>query len=284
MAGCCSRDLWRNSLLMNGIIFELRDIHFSYLGKFPALCGIDIDIKRGEKIAVIGANGSGKSTLMHLLDNLIFPDRGTLKAFGREMKESLFNDADFSRDFRRRVGLVFQNPDVQLFCPTVREDILFGPLQLGLDKNETKKRFDELVEILGIGSLLDRPPHQLSIGEKRKAAIASTLVIGPEVLILDEPTAGIDPATTRHIIDLLLKAHDSGKTIITSTHDLHILNEISDSICVFSPDKAIIKSGSTEEILNDEQLLKDNNLVHIHAHKHKDQVHAHLHQHLDHHH
>ncbi|MFA5156697.1 MAG: ABC transporter ATP-binding protein [Candidatus Omnitrophota bacterium] len=269
---------------MNEIIFELRDIDFSYLGKFPALSNINVSIGQGEKIAVIGANGSGKSTLMHLLDSLIFPDRGTFKAFGREIKEDLFNDADFSRDFRRRVGLVFQNPDVQLFCPTVKEDILFGPLQLGLDKNETKKRFDELVEILAIGSLLDRSPHQLSIGEKRKAAIASTLVIGPEVLILDEPTAGLDPATTRRIIDLLIKAHDSGKTIITSTHDLHILSEISDSICVFSPDKTIIRSGSTEAILNDEQLLKDNNLVHIHVHKHKGQVHTHLHRHLDHHH
>jgi cobalt/nickel transport system ATP-binding protein len=269
---------------MSNAIFELRGVSFSYLGKFPALCGINMDIRQGEMIAVLGANGSGKSTLLHLLDGLIFPDRGVTMAFGSELKEDLFNSEVFSGDFRKKVGLVFQNPDVQLFCPTVKEDILFGPLQLGMAKNEIQKRLDELVEILGIGNLLDRPPHQLSVGEKRKAAIASTLIIGPEVLLLDEPTAGLDPATTRHIIDLLLQANQSGKTIITSTHDLHIVEEISDIVYVFNHEKKIVRSGRTDEILNDGQLLQENNLVHIHGHKHKDRMHVHPHQHLDHHH
>jgi cobalt/nickel transport system ATP-binding protein len=269
---------------MDDYIFELKEIYFSYLGRFTALQGLDISIKRGEKITVIGANGSGKSTLLQLLDGLIFPDRGTIKAFGRELKESAFNDNDFSLDFRKKVGFVFQNPDVQLFCPTVREDVLFGPLQLGLDKAEIKKRFEETVDILDISGLLDRSPHQLSIGEKRKVAIASTLVIDPEVLILDEPTAGLDPLTTRHIIDLLIHDNLAGKTIITSTHDLHIVEEISDLVYVFGRDKKIIKSAPAQQILNDIPLLEANNLVHIHSHKHQGKVHVHPHQHIDHHH
>jgi len=269
---------------MSKTIFELRGVYFSYLGKFPALCGIDLDICQGEKITVIGANGSGKSTLLHMLDGLIFPDAGQIKAFGKELRDGVFNSDEFTLSFRKKVGLVFQNPDVQLFCPTVKEDILFGPLQLGIAGDETRKRLDKLVEILGIGNLLDRQPHQLSIGEKRKAAIASTLAIDPEVLILDEPTAGLDPLTTRHIIDLLLEANEAGKTIIVSTHDLHIVEEIAGIVCVFNSNKTIVKSGSVSEILNDQQLLKDNNLIHIHGHRHKSQVHTHLHQHLDHHH
>jgi len=264
---------------MNNLVFKLTDVHFSYLGKFPALSGIDIEIRKGTRITVIGANGSGKSTLLHILDGLIFPDRGTMEAFGTAIKESAFNDADFSRNFRKKVGLVFQNPDVQLFCPTAREDIVLGPLQLGMEQKEIEGRLEELAGLLNLKELLDRPPHQLSIGEKRKVALASTLIIDPEVLILDEPTAGLDPLTTRHIIDLLTQANGSGKTIIVSTHDLHIAEEISDLIYVFSPGKRIVKSGKPEEVVSDKLLLHDNNLIHIHRHKHKDTTHIHPHLH-----
>ena len=268
---------------MNNLIFELKNVHFSYLGRFPALSGVNINIRQGEKITIIGANGSGKSTLLHMLDGLIFPDRGTMKAFGEEIKESVFNDENFSRNFRKKVGLVFQNPDVQLFCPTAKEDIIFGPLQLGMEREEIGKRLEELAGILNLKNLFDRSPHQLSVGEKRKVALASTLIINPNILILDEPTAGLDPLTTRHIIDLLIQANVSGKTIITSTHDLHIVEEISDVVYVFSQGKTIIKSGKPEEILGDEQLLHDNNLIHVHSHKHKDKTHIHPHSHLYHH-
>lgn len=269
--------------IMNNLIFELKDVYFSYLKKFPALCGVDINIKQGEKITIIGANGSGKSTLLHLLDGLIFQDSGDVKFFGNDLKEKSFYEENFSKNFRKRVGLVFQNPDVQLFCPTVKEDIIFGPLNLGIHKEEIKKRLDKLVNLLSITNLLDRSPYQLSIGEKRKVALASTLIIDPDLILLDEPTAGLDPITTRHIIDLLIKANETGKTIITSTHDLHIVEEMSDTVYVFSSEKKIIKFGKPYEILNDEQLLQDNNLVHIHSHRHKDKVHLHSHTHIEHH-
>lgn len=264
-------------------VFSLKNAWFSYRGRFPALAAIDIDIAAGQKISIIGANGSGKSTLLHLLDGLIFADKGVLNFCGKELNERSFNDVEFSRNFRRKVGFVFQNPDVQLFCPTVKEDIVFGPLHLGFGKSEIQKRLERFITILGIQDLLDRAPNQLSIGEKRKVALASTLIIGPNVLILDEPTAGLDPSTTRHIIDLLIDENIAGKTIITSTHDLHIVGEVSDMVYVFGTEKKIVKFGQADDILNDAALLTANNLVHIHSHRHKDGVHVHPHVHLDHH-
>jgi cobalt/nickel transport system ATP-binding protein len=269
--------------MANRSIFELRDVYFSYLGKYPALCGINMAIRQGERITIIGANGSGKSTLLQMLDGLIFPDKGIMKAFGRELYETLFNNEGFSMKFRKKVGLVFQNSDIQLFCPTVREDICFGPLQLRIDKKVIEKRLDELIDILNIADLLDRSPHQLSIGEKRKVAIASTLIIDPDVLIVDEPTAGLDPLTIRHIIDLLLQANAAGKTIITSTHDLHIVEELSDIVYVFGLEKSIVRTGDPRKILEDSQLLRANNLIHVHSHKHKDKTHTHPHLHVYHH-
>jgi cobalt/nickel transport system ATP-binding protein len=267
----------------DNLIFELKDVHFSYLGKYPALCGIDLDIKKAQKLAIIGANGTGKSTLLHLLNGLIFPDKGCIKAFGRELNEGILQDEEFSRNFRSKIGLVFQNPDVQLFCPTVKEDIVFGPLQLGIEKEQIKKRFEELITLFKIQDLIHRPPHQLSVGEKRKVAIASTLAIEPEVIILDEPTAGLDPFTSRQIMDIIIRANEFGKTIITATQDLHIVEEISDMVYVFSREKKIVRCGPTNEILSDREFLEENNLIHIHRHRHKDKTHIHPHEHLDHH-
>jgi len=265
-------------------IFELNNVNYSYLGKYPALRDINIKIEKGQKVSIIGANGSGKSTLLHILDGLIFPDQGSVAVSGSVLTDKSFTDLSFSRDFRKKIGLVFQNPDVQLFCPTVKEDILFGPLQLGIEKTRFDKRLEELVAMLDLKDLLNRSPHQLSIGEKRKVAIASSLIIEPEVLLLDEPTAGLDPLTTRYIIDMLIQANTEGKTIIISTHDLHIIEEISDIVHVFSRDKTIVKSGKPIDILKDTQLLQDNNLVHIHKHIHDGKVHVHPHQHIDDHH
>lgn len=271
---------------MPDAIFELKDVHFSYAGRFPALCGIDMNIGQAEKISILGANGTGKSTLLQLLDGLIFPDRGCIKAFGKELSEEALRDEAFSRLFRRKVGFIFQSSDAQLFCPTVKEDIVFGPLQLGVGREEIRRRFEKWTELLHIKELIHRSPHQLSIGEKRKVAIASTLIMEPDVLILDEPTAGLDPFTSRQIIDIVIQTHLEGKTIITATHDLHIVEEISDTVYVLGRMKEIIRSGQSCELLNDIPFLKDNNLVHIHRHKHKDKIHIHphLHQHEQDHH
>ena len=263
--------------MMKEIVFDLKDVHYSYLGKYPALCGIDMTIQAGEKIAVIGANGTGKSTLLHLLDGLVFPNSGTVMAFGQDLSEQSLNEEQSAHRFRSRVGMVFQNADIQLFCPSVREDIAFGPLQLGVDEGEVKKRLIEISELLDVRHLFDRSPHQLSIGEKRKVAIASVLAIDPDVLILDEPTAGLDPLTVRHIVDILVEANQRGKTIITATNDLHIVAEISDTVYVFGRSKRIVKGGASESIMNDRLFLGENNLVHIHRHQHGDKEHVHPH-------
>jgi len=267
---------------MDNLIFSLKEVYFSYLGKFPALRGINFEIKAGQKVSVIGANGSGKSTFLQILDGLIFADRGKVEFCGRQLNAKAFEEVEFARAFRRQVGFIFQNSDTQLFCPTVKEDIVFGPLQLGVAKDQIQERLQKLSAALGIQELLDRPPYQLSIGEKRKVAIASTLIIQPRVLILDEPTAGLDPLTTRTIVDLLIEENNSGKTIITATHDLHIVEEISDSVYVFDRQKRISSFGPAQDILNNLELLKANNLVHIHRHKHKDKIHIHPHSHAQH--
>ncbi len=270
---------------MANILFELNQASYSYFGKFPALCAVDLTIRQGSKVSVIGANGSGKSTLLSMLDALIFPDKGSVKAFGISLDEKMQDDRDFSRVFRRRVGLVFQNPDTQLFCPTVREDIMFGPLQLRMRDSEVAKRLEKVVSELRLASLLDRSPYQLSIGEKKKVAIASVLAIQPEVLLLDEPTAGLDPQTTRDIIDILVSENLSGTTLVTATHDLHIIEEIADTVHVFGPERNIIRSAPPEEVLCDQPFLQAHNLVHIHRHRHKDAGVSHAHQHdVKHHH
>jgi cobalt/nickel transport system ATP-binding protein len=260
-------------------VFSLKNVCYSYPGGIPALKDVALDINTGERTAIIGANGTGKSTLLTLLDALIFPTRGTITAFGEEITERSMRDAEIQRGFRKRVGFVFQNPDVQLFCPTVREDIAFGPLQLGVDHEEIRKRLDGIAEKIRITHLLDRSPHQLSIGEKKKAAIASVLIMEPEVLLLDEPTAGLDPQTMRDIIDVIDKAHKAGKTVVMATHDLHIVEEIADMVHVFGTEKTILRSGSAEEILSDNAFLQANNLVHVHVHRHLGIKHVHPHDH-----
>ena len=264
-------------------IFELNDVHFSYLGKFPALQGITINVERGELVTVIGANGSGKSTLLQLLDGLIFPDRGRITAFSEELSEKLLNNEAFSRSFRKKVGLVFQDSSIQLFCPTVEEDILFGPVQLGLPEPDIRRRLNQLTELLGIQELLSRSPHRLSIGERKKVAIASTLIGRPDVLLLDEPTAGLDPATTRHIIEILIGFHRQGKTLVISTHDLNLAEELGGTIHVFGHEKRIVASGKAEDILKNEALLQDNNLTHSHIHRHGGSLHSHPHSSATHH-
>jgi len=234
------------------------------------LCGVRLSIEAGTRVALVGANGSGKSTLLNLLDGLLFPDRGSITFEGRALSEKTFRDEAYSMAFRRRVGLVFQNPDVQLFCPTVREDIAFGPLHLGVDPAVVEQRIATLAEQFGLTSLLDRPPHQLSVGEKRKVAFATVLAIEPDVLLLDEPTAGLDPRTTTHFIEMLQQAGREGRTIVTATHDLHVVADIADVIHVFGQNRSLAASGTPEEILGNHDLLEANNLIHVHPHHARD--------------
>ena len=267
-------------LNMDQNIFEVKDVDYSCLGKFPALSGVNLEIRAREQISVLGANGSGKSSLLHVLNGLVFPQRGEIRFLGRPLTEDILRNQEFNSLFRRTVGLVFQNSDIQLFSPTVRDEIAFGPIQLGLSKDEIEERVNDLLEMLSIESLSDRPPYQLSGGEKKKVAIASSLAINPDVLLLDEPTSGLDPKTQSWLVDLLEELHRAGKTIVTATHDLGIVERISQRTIVLGEDHRIAAMGRTSEILDDTALLLSVNLIHEHLHCHDGTVHVHEHGHF----
>jgi cobalt/nickel transport system ATP-binding protein len=261
-------------------VFELSDVTYRYR-EVTALAHLDMTVNAGRRVALLGANGSGKSTLLRILNGLCFPDEGTVRFCGRPLTEESLQNDGFGLDFRRRVGLVFQNPDVQLFSPTVFDEVAFGPLQLRWPADQVRRKIAETLEMLEITHLKDRSPHHLSMGEKKRVALASVLILDPEILLLDEPTAALDPKSASHMIDFLVRARDSAKTIITTTHDLDITEDIADECLVFHEGR-IAAAGSPAEILGDAPLLKTTGLMHSHLHVHKTgevHTHSHLHRH-----
>lgn len=243
-------------------MFVCRDVRYAYLDRFVALDGVSFDVAAGEKLALLGANGCGKSTLLKILDGLVFPTSGSFRAFGQEITEDALEDEQFSRGFRSRVGFVFQNSDAQVFSPTVREEIGFGCLQMGLSQEETLTRIDDVLDMIGIRDLADRAPFQLSGGQKKRVAIASVLVMNPDVLLFDEPTAGLDPRTQHWLIELIGELGRVGKTIVMATHDLHALESIADRCLVFDEGHRLSAVGPPGGILADRSMLLRVNLIH----------------------
>jgi len=260
-------------------LLELADIHYAYREGIPALSGLSLSVYPAERIAVLGANGCGKSTLLKLLGGLIFPQSGSYRAFGRQIDDRLLSRDPFGIYFRKEVGILFQNSDAQLFNPTVEDEIAFGPLQMNDPPEEIRSKVHRTIEMFGIGAIRDRAPYELSGGEKKKVAIASMMVMDPQILLLDEPTAGLDPRSSRALVDAIIEAEESGKTVVTATHDLHVVSEIARRVLVFGEDRRILASGTPEEILSDRSLLLAANLVHLHRHAHEDYWHAHEHEH-----
>lgn len=263
-------------------IFDLKNISYAYIGKINALKDISFKVNPGEQISIMGSNGSGKSTLLSLLDGLIYPTLGEFYAFDSQISEEVFDtikDNEFRSYFRTRVGFVFQNSDVQLFSPTVFEEVAFGPLQLNMAPEEVKTRVLEVLEMIGITKLKDRSPHTLSGGEKKKVCIATVLANNPDVLLLDEPTAGLDPRTQLWLIELLQELGKAGKTIITATHDIETVEQISKRAIVMGEDHRIVVDGDVEKVLDNIELLLSTNLIHEHMHIHGKLVHDHLHAH-----
>ena len=260
-------------------IFETKDLDYDYPGNIPALRQLILSIGPGELVALLGANGSGKSTLLKLMDGLIFPTGGEMLAFGKSLSEKAFKDTQFVKEFRRRVGLVFQDADVQLFCPTVWDEVTFGPLQLGISKDEVISRSTEALKLLNIDHLRERPPYRLSGGEKKKVALASVLSLQPQVLLLDEPTNGLDPWSQGSLIDFLLRWAGNDKCMVFSTQDLDIVEEVATRVIVLGNDHEIVADGEPEKFLSDPDFLLKTNLIHEHSHRHKELVHRHPHIH-----
>ena len=265
-----------NSIYNEEHIFHLRGVRYLYNKRQTALDGIDLDIRRGEQVVLLGANGSGKSTLLKLLDGIIGPSEGTMQALGSDVKAVAAGEDAFR--FHREVGLVFQDPDIQLFSATVFDDVAFGPLQLGLDTKEVKARCDEALDQMEIKHLAKRAPFELSGGEKKRAAIASVLSLRPEVLLLDEPTASLDPRTKWVLVNLITRLGQTGKTIITATHELEIVPIIAQRVVVIGEERRILADGSPEEILNNHELLIKANLIHPQLHQYDGHVHYNIQQ------
>lgn len=260
--------------------FELRGVTYRY-GEVAALRGITLALALGRRAALLGANGCGKSTLLRLLDALGFPAEGSVLFRGKPLTEEALEDAPFAFDFRRRVGFVFQNPDAQLFSPTVFDEVAFGPLQLRWAKNEIRKRVMMALDLMEITHLRARSPHHLSMGEKKRTALASVLVLDPEILLLDEPTASLDPKSESHMIDFLVGWGGGAKTVITATHDLGLIEDIADD-CFVMQEGQLAAAGAPAQILSDTPLLERASLLHAHRHRHASGVthtHPHLHRH-----
>jgi cobalt/nickel transport system ATP-binding protein len=265
-------------MLPDELVFDIAQVTFSYRGK-EALNGLSLQVKRGERIALIGANGSGKSTLLRLLAGLSFPDSGSISLFGEELMESRLEEEEYFFRFRRRVGILFQNPDVQLFNASVFEEVAFGPLQMGWPREQIRKIVLKTLEEMRIAELQDRAPHRLSGGEKKRVALASVLVLDPEVLLLDEPTAALDPHSDDQMINLLKSWANGKKTVITATHELDTLEDIADR-CYVLDNGRIAAEGTPLTILHDTRMLAAAKLVRPQHHTHSHGVtkpHPHVH-------
>ncbi len=242
-------------------VFTVKDLSYSYTPHTAALEGINLEVYRGEKLAILGSNGSGKSTLLKILDGLYFPSSGSITAFGKPLTEEALRLDDFNYDFRSKVGFLFQDSDAQLFMPSVWDEIAFGPLQMGLTQDEVVARVESALEAMRIKKIRDRAPHQISSGEKKRVALASVLSLSPEVWLMDEPSAGLDPRSVSWLIDFIHSPANAAATFVLATHDLELAAEVTDRACLLNEDHHLIASGATAEILADHNLLYKANLV-----------------------
>ncbi len=230
---------------MSHHIVEVKDLEYIYPDHTKALSGLSFKIHHGESVAIVGANGAGKSTLLSHLIGILVPTQGKVRIGDYPLTK------DTLSHIRRCVGMVFQNPDDQLFMPTVFEDVAFGPLNLGLPSEEVEERVMSALERVGAAHLRNRPPYKLSGGQKRSVAIASVLSMLPDILVMDEPTAGLDPKARRQLIRLL---QSFTHTKVIATHDLDLVLDLCERTIVLSEGK-IIADSATLEIFNNEALL-----------------------------
>ncbi|WP_277452228.1 ABC transporter ATP-binding protein [Janibacter sp. DB-40] len=230
---------------MSTPVVELRGLRHAYPDGHEALRGVDLHVHPRERVALLGPNGAGKTTLVLHLNGVLRPDSGSVTISGLPVAdESLL-------EVRRRVGIVFQDPDDQLFMPTVRQDVAFGPRNLGLRGDELESRVDSALAAVEVSDLADRPPHHLSFGQRRRVAIATVLAMEPEILVLDEPSSNLDPAARREVADIL---RGLDVTVLMVTHDLPYALELCERSVLLS-DGRVVGDGPTAEILGDRELM-----------------------------
>jgi cobalt/nickel transport system ATP-binding protein len=235
---------------MSHHVVEFEDVHFSYPDGTNALNGLSFKIFHGESVGIVGANGAGKSTLLMHMNGYLLPARGRINVGDVQL------DNQTRQEIRRKVGLVFQNPDDQLFMPTVYEDVAFGPLNLGISPELVKESVDQALATVGCTALKDKPPHHLSSGQKSAVAIAAVIAMHPDILVMDEPAANLDPKSRRSLITLLNTFTHSK---IIASHDLDLILDVCKR-CIVIRDGMVVADGPSADILSNKPLLEENNL------------------------
>jgi cobalt/nickel transport system ATP-binding protein len=238
---------------MSELSLQIKDLAYAYPDGHQALFGVNLDLRRGEKVALLGPNGAGKTTLVMHLNGIIPTIQGTVSVAGQVVAAD--NKAQLT-EIRHKVGIVFQDPDDQLFMPTVGEDVAFGPYNAGLRGTELENAVKTALELVGMYEFLDRPPHHLSFGQRRRVAVATVLAMKPEILVMDEPSSNLDPASRRELADIV---RSLDVTLLMVTHDLPFAYELCERSVILSGG-VIVADGSTESILKDSDLLSANRL------------------------
>ncbi len=238
---------------MDDVILKAENIHYSYDSDKKALKGVSLDIHEKERLVILGANGSGKSTFFLNINGVLKPERGAVY-----YKDRLIDKSGI-KELRKNVGIVFQDADNQIIASSVRAEVSFGPMNLGLSREEVKKRVDDALNYMNIRHLIDRPPHYLSGGEKKRVSIADIIAMDSKIIIFDEPTASLDPKNVVIFEEALDKMSGDGKTLVISTHDIEFAYRFADRIVVFC-DGNIIADGSPIDVLDNEKVLKTANL------------------------
>lgn len=235
--------------MKNGAAINVKDLHFAYPDGTKVLNGINLKVEKGESVAIVGPNGAGKSTfLLHL--NGILLGKGDISIFGTSISKKTL------KEIRHKVGIVFQNPDDQLFCPTVYEDVAFGPLNMKLTADEIDLRVNKVLAELDIVALRDRSAHHLSFGQRKRVAIATVLAMRSEILVFDEPSSNLDPLTKRKLVKAI---SDINATKLIVTQDLYLAAELCNRIIIINKG-IVVKDSTIDKILYDEELLEKNNL------------------------
>jgi cobalt/nickel transport system ATP-binding protein len=231
-------------------VLDVQGVAYAYPDGHQALYGVNLHVHRGERVALLGPNGAGKTTLVLHLNGILAAGAGTVNVSGLPVnKQNL-------QEVRRRVGVVFQDPDDQLFMPKVRDDVAFGPANLGLKGQALEKRVRDALEQVGMADYIDRPPHHLSFGQRRRVAVATVLAMEPEILVLDEPSSNLDPASRRELADIL---RGLDVTVLMVTHDLPYALELCPRSVVLS-DGVIVADAATYDILTDDALMSAHRL------------------------
>jgi cobalt/nickel transport system ATP-binding protein len=231
-------------------VIEIRGLTYTYPDGKKALDNIDLDVFQGETLGIIGPNGAGKTTLILHFNGILMNENSMIKIFDIPLNNKT------KKEIRKKVGIVFQNPDDQLFMPTVFEDIAFGLLNLGLPQNDIRKKVKYILESIGLSGYGERASHHLSFGEKKKVALASVLVMEPEILVLDEPTSELDPASKRELIEIIRSLKI---TKIIASHDINMIKKLCERVIILNNGRKVIEGKI--QILNDESLLFKNRLM-----------------------